>query len=461
MQSSPSSNCVSNEPLVTGPQKGVTGPLFKIITWLCRIIFGSVFIFSGFVKAVDPWGTFYKVNEYLEAMGMHFVPGLVLSIACALFTIEFLIGVFILLGCYRRGAPVIGTTFMAVMLPLTLWIAIKDPVPDCGCFGDALILSNWATFWKNVALTAMIIWLLKFDKQTYALVTPALQWILVVISIAFIGMITYQGYFRQPMIDFRPYPVGSELVPEESESEEDGPKYVFIYSKDGITQEYGEEDELPSEENGWEFVERMEINSHPSSDNSDAHKKTFRIWDKTGTQDLTDLLLAMDDKMLLLMMPDLANVSPATTWKINSLYDLALDNDVRMIAVVSGSSETIKEWEDLSMPQYDIYVAEDTAIKEVVRGNPGVVFVEHNIIKWKTTLDDVDIEALEDKDTRKETVEDINSGSSRAGVWISMYTILVAMLITLSFLPKLCNVYTFRRAKRASVIDDDMVPPLE
>ncbi|MDE6006533.1 MAG: DoxX family protein [Muribaculaceae bacterium] len=439
-------------------KKGVE-PIYLLITWLCRIIFGSVFIFSGFVKAVDPWGTYYKVNEYLEAMGMHFVPGLVLTFAFALFSLEFLIGVFILLGCYRRGAPVMGTIFMAIMLPLTLWIAIKDPVPDCGCFGDALILSNWATFWKNMALTAMIIWLLKFDKKTYALVGPALQWVLFIVSIGFILMISIRGYVRQPMFDFRPYPVGSELVSEANE--EDGPHYVFVYAKDGAAKEFGEDDELPDEDDGWEFIERKEIPDNSTADKDKKLNKNFRIWDKSGSQDLTDILLAMDNKLLLMTMPDLASVSPATTWKINSLYDLAIENDVRMIGVVSGSSEIIKEWEDLSMPQYDIFIADDTSIKEVVRGNPGVVYVEDNEIKWKSTLDALDIEALADKKTRTNEVEVMNSGPYRANVWISMYVIITVMLIALSLLPKLCNVYTSRRANRLHITDDDMVHPLE
>lgn len=458
MQSSPSSNCALNESQLHEQPNSFRGPIIIIITWLCRILFGSVFVFSGFVKAVDPWGTFYKVSEYLEAMGIHFVPGLVLTIAFALFAFEFLIGIFILFGSYRKGAPIMGTVFMAFMLPLTLWIAIKNPVPDCGCFGDVLILSNWATFWKNVALTAMIIWLLKYNRRTYALISPALQWILVIVSIGFIALITAQGYLRQPVYDFRPYPVGGTLV--EDEAEEEGPEYVFIYSKDGVSREFGEDDELPSEEEGWEFIGRKEISGNAAIVNK-ASQKTFRIWDKTGSQDLTDILMAMDDRLLLLMMPDLADVSPATTWKINSLYDLAVENDMRMIAVVSGSSETIKEWQDLSMPQYDIFIGEDTAIKEVVRGNPGVVYVVDNVIRWKTTLEAIDIDALADKDRKEEAVRELNSGSSSAMIWIYMYIIIVAMLISLSFLPKLCNVYTSKRAKRPHVTDDDMVHRLE
>lgn len=458
MQSSPSSNCALNESQLPQQPKSVTGPIISIITWLCRLLFGSVFIFSGFVKAVDPWGTFYKVSEYLEALGIHFVPGFVLTIACALFTFEFLIGIFILLGSYRKGAPIMGTVFMAFMLPFTLWIAIKNPVPDCGCFGDVLIISNWATFWKNVALTAMIIWLLKYDRRSYALISPALQWILVIISVGFIALITAQGYLRQPVYDFRPYPVGGPLV--EEDTDEEGPEFVFIYSKDGVSKEFGEDEELPSEEDGWEFVGRKEISGGSGLVNKDRHK-TFRIWDKTGSQDLTDILMAMDDRLLLLMMPDLADVSPATTWKINSLYDLAVENDMRMIAVVSGSTETINEWQDLSMPQYDIFIGEDTAIKEVVRGNPGVVYIVDNVIRWKTTLDAIDIDALGDKDTMEEAVKELNSGSSSALIWIYMYIILVAMLISFSFLPRLCNVYTNRRAKRPHLTDDDMVHPLE
>lgn len=411
--------------------------LKQIITWLCRIIFGSTFLYSGFVKAVDPWGTFYKFTEYLNALGIDLVPNIILSGVFGLCAIEFIIGLCILIGCYRKSAPIAGGLIMAVMLPLTLWIAIKDPVADCGCFGDALIISNWATFWKNIFLSALVIWLIKHNKHAYALITPALQWIAIVISIAFISVILFYGYFRQPLIDFRPYPVSETLI---SEDEEDDTKFVFVYSRNGILKELNEEDELPSEEDGWEFVERKEINNPSENSSSNSHK-TFRIWDETGDHDMTETAITGEGKQLILLIPDLATVSPATTWKINLLNDKAAENDIDMIAAVAGNSELINEWTDLSMPQYDIYIAEDTAIKEVARGNPAIVYLENGIIEWKTSLNSLDAEEFGSEDGMKKLTEELNNNMTILKASSFLYISLLAFLIALSFLPRLRRMF--------------------
>ena len=112
------------------------------LTWLMRIAVGSVFIVSGLSKGIDPWGTYYKTTEYLTAMHLPIVEwgNTVLALSFMLFSVEFIIGVSLMLGCYRKAAPIMAALFMLVMLPLTLWIAVADPVADCGCFGDFLVI---------------------------------------------------------------------------------------------------------------------------------------------------------------------------------------------------------------------------------------------------------------------------------------------------------------------------------
>lgn len=415
----------------------------EFLTWLCRLAAGATFIFSGVVKGIDPWGTFYKFSEYLDALGLHLVPNLVLAGVFGLCALEFLIGIFLVTGSYRKSAPVMGLLFMAVMLPLTLWIAVKDPVADCGCFGDALIISNWATFWKNVVLTAMFVWLIKFNRYSRALITPAIQWIEVVVSIIYVGVIVSYGYFVQPLIDFRPYPVGSELVDRNSS---DDPEFVFVYSKDGVLKEFGEEDELPDEEDGWVFVERKEANNREGEGHNP--EKTFRIWDETGEHDMTDTDISETGQQLLLLIPDLASVSPATTWKINALYDLCVAKGVTMMAVEAAPYDLIKEWVDLSMPEYAIYTAEDTAIKEVARGNPSVVRLENGKIKWKTTLSSIDIDIMSDDEALKRQVDRWQSGKDTFINCSCVYLIALGVLVTFSFIPDLFRLNTYKRRPR-------------
>ncbi len=416
------------------------------ITWLVRIIVGGVFIFSGFVKAIDPWGTIYKINDYLAVMSLNIWPNLVLVGAFALCAIEFLCGVFILLGCFRKSVAWLAAAIMAFMLPLTLWIAMSNPVADCGCFGDAYIISNWATFWKNVMLSAGIIWLIFYNKRCHWVITPALQWLAFVASGLFIVTIELFGYSSQPLLDFRPYKAGERLV-DDNAVPDDEHSYVYIYEKDGVKKEFTINDELPDENSEWTFIDRKELPNDKSNDSAEDSERNLRIWSIDGEDDVTDEAISENGKELIIMMPDLSQVSPATTWKLNSLYEWSVKNDVEMIAVVSGSPEEIAIWEDLSMASYPIYTADDTQIKSVVRGNPGVVYTINSVVEWKSTLSAINIDDFLSPDTSHDAA---NFGMDNPRILRNIsytYLTVIAVLIILSFLPYLKQMYPSRRVK--------------
>lgn len=360
-----------------------------VVTWLMRLIVGMVFVVSGLSKGIDPWGTYYKMVEYLEVMHLPIVDwgNTVLALVFILFSVEFIIGVSLAIGCYRKAAPIMAALFMIVMLPLTLWIAITDPVADCGCFGDLFVISNWSTFIKNCLLSIAVVWLLKFNRKAGCLISPYLQWIVTVVAIFYIVIVGYIGYWQQPIIDFRPYKVGTRLLAHEDEAEYEA-RYEFVYEKDGEIKKFGEEDELPDESEGWRFVKREEKefvkNEHDSTSNND-EAADFRIWSEDGEEDITDMLSGFDSQLILLV-PDINGLSMASSWKINKLYDMAKSNDTEFFAVVAGSPKAIEEWRDLSSGQYQIYTAEDTSIKELARGNPALVSLEGGVIKWKSSL---------------------------------------------------------------------------
>lgn len=412
-----------------------------VLTWLFRLIAGGTFIFSGFVKAIDPWGTFYKFSEYTTAMGLNIVPALLLIAVAGLCIVEFATGISLLLGIYRKSAPIVALLIMCVMLPLTLWIALFNPVSDCGCFGDFLIISNWSTFWKNLILTLVIIWLLKFNGKCRYLISPAFQWLALVFSALFILIISFVGYYDQPLLDFRPYAEGTALVTNSDEEADDADNFVFVYEKDGIKKEFGVDDELPSESDGWRYVERRAKEKPASlSTESDSEAKTFRIWNLQGDEDVTEEVIPEEGKALLLMIPDLGSVSPATTWKINALYDWAHSHSIEMIAVVSGSISEILEWKDLAMPEYPIYTSDDTAIKEVVRGNPAIVMLDNGIISRKTALGSIDVNKFTDKSdsgAKSSTTGDAGFIANRKAFlkWVVyLYLIFMAVPVALSFL---------------------------
>lgn len=377
-----------------------------VLTWLMRIAVGSVFIVSGLSKGIDPWGTYYKMTEYLIAM--HFPieewGNTVLALSFILFSVEFIIGVSILVGCYRKAAPIIAALFMLVMLPLTLWIAVADPVADCGCFGDFLVISNWATFIKNCIISIAVVWLLKFNTKVRCLIAPYLQWVATVGMAAYIVTVGYIGYWQQPTIDFRPYKIGTQLFIEDDEPEYE-PKYLFVYEKNGEIKKYSEDDRLPDENEGWTFVRREEQefvkndNTAPTANTSEAD---FRVWSEYGEEDVTESLCGYDRQWMLLV-PDINSLSMATSWKINRLYDKAQAENTEFFAVVAGSPDAIEEWRDLSSGQYNIYTAEDTSIKELARGNPAIVSLENGRIKWKSALSALRLDDEDEKDFEMST----------------------------------------------------------
>lgn len=435
MQSSQSSSLNSETPVPHKESLPSESKWVSLVTWLVRLVTGAVFTFSGFVKGIDPWGTVYKFDEYLAALGIPMSHGLVTVAVFALCVIEFMIGINMLFGCYRRSNSVMAMLFMVVMLPLTLWIAVSDPVADCGCFGDALILSNWATFWKNIALTICIIWLLKFNKRVPCIITPAFQWISYIVTALYMLCICIYGYNVQPMLDFRPFKVGTEISDANSLSE--GPEYTFIYSKDGIEKEFSEED-LPNEEDGWTFVSRNEL-PHPEEKGVSDH--SFSVMDKSGGEDATEEAIDTDGGEFLLLIPSLEEISASTTYKINLLYDWAEAHDIRLVAVVAANTGDINEWEDLSMPRYDIYTADDTSIKELARGNPAIVYLENGNIIWKTTLGALNEEYFSTPETPTDVKSMVTDGRNSLKNFTLIYLAIMAFLVCISMIPRLSNLF--------------------
>ncbi len=361
----------------------------RLLTTLMRLVVGGLFVFSGFTKAVDPWGTCYKITDYLNAMGMEQWGDTALFLAVALAALEFMVGMAIVVGAYRRSSLIIALLMMAVMTPVTLWLAITDAVPDCGCFGDALHLSNWATFFKNILLILGLIYLLMFNKSLKGVYGPAVHWIVMAVSFAMVMAVAYYGYFVQPLIDYRPYPVGTRLADmnaADSEDENGEDDFIFIYSRDGVEQEFTI-DSLPDEEDGWEYVTRYHARRPHGKViiQNGASPNSIAIMDEEGN-DVTLDVLTRNRHMVLLLFPDLPEVGALHSFALNELNDAALVADADVVALTPATAQEIEQWKDISMASYPIYNMDDSELKMIARGNPAVVYLEDGTIKWKRTL---------------------------------------------------------------------------
>lgn len=260
-----------------------------ILTNICRIVLAATFIFSGFVKAVDPLGTLYKLQDYAAAIGLQgtFPDGFLLACAVLLASAEFWLGVMMLFAIQRRMISRLILLFMGVMTIITVWIAVANPVKDCGCFGDALKLSNSATLIKNIVLTICAAIVALWPRKTFRFISKTNQWIVTNYTAIFILAVSTWCLYDLPLFDFRPYHIGTNIkksmeIPPGAKQ----PKFetTFIMSKNGVKKEFTL-DNYP--DSTWTFVDSKTIQTEAGYE-PPIHD--FSI-ETTSGEDLTDLSL--------------------------------------------------------------------------------------------------------------------------------------------------------------------------
>lgn len=344
--------------------------LFKTCVWLARIVVGLTFVVSGWAKAVDPWGFIYKIEDYLTVWSIDVAREITLTGAISLSVAEFITGVLIVTGCWRRLSVMVAAGFMAVMLPLTAYIAIADPVPDCGCFGDFIIISNTATFLKNIVLSALVIYLLKYNTRVKGLYRHSLQWQTVAVSLVFVTTVSFIGYRYQPVVDFRPFKTGSVFPPA---SAEDDPDVTFVYSKDGEEREY-DIDNLP--DSTWTFVSRID-RTDATDDNS------FAVFD--GYDDVTGLLVS--DKPLLLLVVNDPGAGYLYRSRLAMQFAALIEREGgEMVAILAADADGVEKWRNLAAIDTDIFTADDTSLKMLARGDTALVYIVDGHIVWKRNI---------------------------------------------------------------------------
>ncbi|MDY4811456.1 MAG: DoxX family membrane protein [Muribaculaceae bacterium] len=364
---------------------------FPLTVWMLRILVGGVFIISGLAKAIDIWGFVFKIEEYLSVWHMMQPRSLVLMGAILLCGYEFVFGLLLLLGCYKRVAVWALTATMAVMLPLSLYLAVANPVTDCGCFGDFWVISNTLTFVKNLIITAALIALLWLNPRLHqGLFQPAIQWIVGAIISLYIVIVALYGYNIQPMIDFRPYPIGARLLPPDTDAAEDADiddsDIIFTYSKDGREEQFTL-DNLP--DSTWTFVSRTEPAQKTTSGS------VFTVYDRDGN-DVTSEAISDEGRELLLVIPEPRLIDISYTYFLNELKQWADSSDVRMVCLIADDRRAMDFLQDVSMATYDIYGVEDTKLKELVRGTMSLVELDNGVVRAKYSLSSIDSPILVD-----------------------------------------------------------------
>lgn len=365
MQSSHSSNSANNP----AAERRLST---RVAVWILRVAVGGLFVMSGLVKAIDPWGFVFKLEDYLAAFGMAIPRSIVLTGAVLVCLYEFIFGLLLATGCCRRVAPWALAVMQAVMLPLTAYIAIANPVSDCGCFGDFWVISNTATFVKNIFITAALVFLIiKGAAVGKPVFRAPIQWLVEVIAALYLIGVSLVGYNMQPMVDFRPFAPGKELVKTEDETDD----IKFIYEKDGHRETF-DAYSLPGDD--WTYVDRIE----PAAA---THSHSLHILDEDG-DDITADVLPAEGKLLICVIPEPGRADISYTYFLNELHAAADSSGIAMMALLGTGRKGIERWKDVSMASYPCYSAEDTELKELARGIMSLVMVNDGRVVAKATL---------------------------------------------------------------------------
>lgn len=367
----------------------------RIILIICRALIGLTFIFSGAVKAIDPLGTVYKITDYLAAMHLEQFSSVAMVAAFALFTAEVLAGVSLLVNYNFKLGLWLSTVFMAVMTPLTVWIAIKNPVSDCGCFGDAIVLSNTATLVKNIVIDVIIIamWLLVYNRKLKAdersariMKFTGMTWVIAVIVSLIVVLYGVWTLYRLPQIDFRPYHVGADIREQMLQPEGTHPDIYevrFIYAKNGEQKEFALQD-VPAGDSTWVFVDQV---SELKEAGVQPPIHDFIIENIDG-DDLTDEVLDDPGRTYLLVMWNLGKTDTTrrVIRNIQRLRNHAIKEGARFLALTASDDIEINNFLAQTGLKLNFCFVDPIQLKTMVRANPGVVVIKGGKVEAKCNI---------------------------------------------------------------------------
>ena len=355
----------------------------KVWTNSCRFLLAVVFVFSGFVKAVDPLGFVYKIQDYLGAFGIFswlpsFFP---LVAAIVLSSLEFVLGILIFFGIKKKSTTTLLLLFMGVMTPLTLYLAIANPVSDCGCFGDAWILTNWQTFWKNIVLLIAAVSVFFWRGLIIRFISKKTEWLISLYAVLFIMVLSLYCLRYLPILDFRPYKTGNNILAEMTIPPGAKPSIyesVFILEKDGKKKEFSL-DNYP--DSTWKFIDTRTILREKGYEPS-IHD--FSMLNLESGEEITNVVLTDTSYTFLLVAHRIEEADDSNIDLINEIYDYSVERGYSFYCLTSSPDYLIEQWKDRTGAQYPFCLMDDIALKTIVRSNPGLMLIKDGLIlnKW-------------------------------------------------------------------------------
>ena len=375
----------------------------RIIDCICRIFVGLVFLFSSFVKGVDPMGTAYKIQEYMTAWSIgsltfEWALPFATFLSVTLVTLEFLVGVLLITNSLRKLTAWTLLLMMTFFLVTTLIDAITNKVTDCGCFGDFVKLTNWQTFWKNVVLMVptLVIFFCRNLKKKHRTYERDILIFLFAVA-AMVGFAIY-NINNEPVLDFREWKVGNQMIPES-----DGKimSYVTYQSKaTGEIKEFPSEDLMKYMEDStwaeeWEWVDSRVV------DPTVIAAPGFSMIGIDG-EDYAKELIGSPDPIIIATSHDISEINDNGIESMQRVKDIAEQHNVKYVFLTASLPEDVEKFlNDNKLGDVSYFLADDKAIETMLRSNPGYILLKDAIVKGKwhyrnyNKIRSVDFEQLE------------------------------------------------------------------
>lgn len=359
---------------------------------VCRLFLAATFIFSGIVKLIDPVGVQYKMESYATAFGFfESLPEIAfMCFALALAVCEFMLGIYMLFGIRRRTTAALVLAFLLVVTPLTLYLALKNTIVDCGCFGDAWVLTNWHTFWKNVVLLGAVLVVMFNTRRQNRIISERNQWLISLYSLIFSLVFAFHNLYYLPAMDFRPFRVGTDVL-KGLHDEWEGKSLKTDYSDFSI-QMVGEDGE-----------------------------------------DVTEEWLAQSGYKFLLVAPFLEKADDSAADQLNDVYEYCRQMAYPFVCLTASSLEDIEEWVDYNGAEYPFAWTDGTLLKTMIRSNPGLILLKGSVIvkKWPNT----DFPKMDEQSPKiEEMVKDGGTAGGRLSGSLKLVLLFVVPMLLIIFL---------------------------
>ena len=353
---------------------------------IARWIVGIVFTFSGFVKGIDPMGFNYKINDYLEAMHLNFLEIFSLPGAFLLPFAEFAIGITLLTGVLIRLSTKLTIIFMLFFTPLTLYIALKNPVTDCGCFGDALVITNWQTFYKNIVLIILAVLLLFNKKNLHFIATEKYRKIAFAFLLLSYLFVVYWSYNHEPIFDFRPYKVGANIpdgmkIPAGSPTDVYQNIYHYRNLKSNEVKQFNDSDFPWKDTINWKFESMDPPLLIKKGYQPPIHDFSIQTIDQ---ENVTDFYLQDSLFTFLVIAYDLEKSSNKKQKELNELAKWAKLKGYHFIGLTSTTGAALNKYQQEQLPAYEMMFTDQITLKTIIRANPGLILLRKGTIigKW-------------------------------------------------------------------------------